>query len=300
MSSLLLLIVCLVGGVLAARLTEPPPELARSLNWWVMNIAFSALVLHLIPELQFEWHLWFLVAATWVCFFGAWGFFTLVGRPLGWSRARVGGLTLVCGLGNTAFVGIPLIGALYGEDGLKLALVADQAGSFVMLAVGGTIIAALSSGARVEPATILRKVVLFPPFASLLIGLVAGLLGGWPRALDDIFARVGATLVPIALFSVGLQLRLSLGHGQLRALLLALSWKLGLAPALVCVLGLIAGIEGLTFVVGVLQSAMGPMVSAAILAEQNELEPALVNTILGIGIPLSFLTVPFINHLLTL
>jgi len=299
MSSLLLLVVCLLAGALVARLADPPRELARCLNWWAMNVAFSALVLHLIPQLQFEWHLWFLVAAIWLSFLGAWGFFTLIGRSAGWSRARIGGLTLVCGLGNTAFVGFPLIEALYGEEGLKLALVADQAGSFVMLAVGGSIVAAVFSGTRIQAATIARKVLLFPPFACLLIALLVGVLGGWPELLDGIFARVGATLIPIALFSVGLQLRLSIGHGQMRAIGLALGWKLGLAPALAGLVGLLAGVQGLAFVVGVLQSAMGPMVSAAILADQHDLEPQLVNTVLGVGILMSFLTVPLINHLLT-
>ena len=40
------------------------------------------------------------------------------------------------------------------------------------------------------------------------------------------------------------------------------------------------------------------MVSAAILAEQHELEPALAGSVLGIGILLSLATVPWINALL--
>jgi hypothetical protein len=44
--------------------------------------------------------------------------------------------------------------------------------------------------------------------------------------------------------------------------------------------------------------AMPPMVSAAILAEQYQLEPALAGSVLGIGILLSLVTVPRINPLL--
>ena len=43
---------------------------------------------------------------------------------------------------------------------------------------------------------------------------------------------------------------------------------------------------------------MAPMISAAILAEQHDLEPQLVNTALGIGIVLSLLTVPLVDYLL--
>jgi predicted permease len=221
-----------------------------------------------------------------------------IGRVLQWPRQRVGALTLVCGLGNTAFIGLPLIEALRGQEGLKLALVADQAGTFIMLAVGGTIVAALYSGGHVDGRTILRKVLFFPPFVCLLLGVLISALGGWPADVDALLARIGATLVPIALFSVGLQLRLHFGRGQLRAIGLGLGWKLALAPLLVFAIGLLAGVGGRMLTVGVLQAAMGPMISAAILADQNRLEPQLANTVLGAGILLSLLTVPLIDHLL--
>lgn len=298
MSSILLLIACLLAGLLSARLANPPPMLAHCLNWWVLNVALSALVLHLIPQLEFEQGLWFLFVPLWLAFLGAWAFFALLGRLLRWPRERVGALTLVCGLGNTSFIGFPLIEALRGQEGLKLAIVADQVGCFVALAVGGGAVAALYSGARVTPGAIARKVLFFPPFLALIIGVLAGALGGWRPTIDDVFERVGATLVPIALFSVGLQLRLRFEHGHPRALTTGLLWKLALAPALVYMGGVAAGVGGAVLDIAVLQSAMAPMISATILAEQNDLEPTLANTVLGLGVVLSFATVPLVNYLL--
>jgi predicted permease len=298
MSALLLLIACLALGVIVARLGKAPPALAQHLNWWVLNIAFSALVLQLIPTLRFDSHLWFAIAAMYFVFLGSWAFFELLGRALRWSRRRIGALALVGGLGNTSFVGFPMIEALRGEEGLKLALVADQAGGFIALAVGGTILAALYSGGEIQRSTILRKVFLFPPFVCLFIGIAVGALGGWPPLVEPILARIGATLVPIALFSVGLQFRLDLHKDQLAALGLGLGWKLALAPAIVYAAGLALGVSGLVFVIAILQSAMAPMVSAAILAAQNDLEPELANSVLGVGILISLASVPLIDSLL--
>jgi hypothetical protein len=298
MPALLLLVACLVLGVLVARIGRPPAMLSQGLNWWVINVALSALVLHLIPTLRFDWQFWFLVAAMWFVFCGAWAVFALLGVALHWSRARVGALTLVCGLGNTSFIGFPLIEALHGREGLKLALVADQLGTFLALAIGGTIVAALYSGKSAGAADVARKVVQFPPLVSLVVGIVAAQFGGWPQPVDAILDRVGATLVPIALFSVGLQFRLQFQRNQAAALLLALGWKLALAPLLVWLGGLAIDVSGGILTTAVLQSAMAPMISAAILAEQNELEPQLANSVLGIGIVLSLLTVPLANHLL--
>src|SRR6185503_11093888 len=146
MSALLLLFVCLVLGALVRRLAQPPAGIVHGLNWWVLNIALPALVLELIPQVRLDAQLWFLVAAMWLTFFGAWLLFAWIGPRLGWSRGRVGALVLVCGLGNTSFMGYPLLQALHGQAGLTLAVVADQLGCFPLLASVGVVVACLYAG----------------------------------------------------------------------------------------------------------------------------------------------------------
>lgn len=298
MSALLLLFACLVLGALVARLAQPPAGLAAGLNWWVINVALPALVLQLIPQLKFERALWFPVAAMWLTFAGAWLVFGLLGPRLGWSRARIGALILVCGLGNTSFMGYPLMQALYGQPGLTLAVVADQLGAFPVLASAGIVVACLYAGRTPQPGMIARRILTFPAFVALLVGIAVGALGGWPPVLGPVFAPLGATLTPLALFSVGLQFRFHAGERQLAAAGLGLGWKLLLAPLACWVLGRAAGVHGLVLTVGVLQAAMAPMVSATILADEYGLDPALANTILGAGIVLSLLSVPLGSHLL--
>jgi len=94
---------------------------------------------------------------------------------------------------------------------------------------------------------------------------------------------------------VGLQFRFHPGGGQLGAMGWGLGWKLLAAPLLCWVLGVSTGVGGLVLTVGVLQAAMAPMISAAILADEYGLEASLANTVLGAGIVLSLLTVPLGN-----
>jgi malate permease and related proteins len=295
MSALLLLFVCLVLGGLVARFAKLPAGIVPGINWWVINVALPALVLKLIPRLKFDPQLWFPVAAMWLTFFGAWLLFGLLGPRLGWSRQRIGALILVCGLGNTAFMGYPLVQALHGQPGLALAVVADQLGAFPLLASAGVVVACLYGGRTPSPAAIVRRMLTFPAFVALIIGIVAGVLGGWPAWLDGVFSPIGATLTPLALFSVGLQFKFHLGEHQLGAIGWGLGWKLLLAPLLCWVLGIATGVGGLVLTVGVLQAAMAPMISAAILADEYALEPTLANTVLGAGIVLSLLTIPLGN-----
>src|SRR3546814_1439744 len=76
------------------------------------------MVVPLVPRLHFDLHLLYLVLSQWLVFGMAWLVFAMLGRRLQWSRSRIGALTLVAGLGNTSFVGYPLIEALRGQEGL--------------------------------------------------------------------------------------------------------------------------------------------------------------------------------------
>jgi predicted permease len=292
MAALLLFFGCLGLGVVAGRFGRLPADSARGINWWVLNAALPALVLALVPHLRFERGSWFLVGAMWLVFLGAWLVFTALGRAAGWSRERVGALTLVAGLGNTSFIGYPMIEALRGKAGLTLAVVSDQLGSFPLLAAGGIVVASVHSGRTPNAAAVVKRVVTFPAFLALLVGLGVGAVGAFPPAVEALLLQVGHTLSPLALFSVGLQLRLRVGRDSLGALAAGLGWKLLVAPVACLALGLAGGVGGLTLAVGVLQAAMAPMISAAILADEYRLEPRLTNGLLGAGIAISLATVP--------
>jgi len=301
MSALLLLFTCLLLGVFVARFARPPVGTVPGINWWIINVALPALVLELIPKLEADARLWFPVAAMGLTFFGAWLLFATLGKRLGWPRGRIGALTLICGLGNTSFIGYPMMHALHGEAGLALAVVADQFGTFPLLASAGVLVASLYAGKAPQPLMIVRRVLSFPPFLALLAGIALGALGGWPAwlGIDPVLKAIGATMTPLALFSVGMQLRFRLGRQQLPPLCLGLGWKLALAPLAVWLLGRATQTEGLTLTISVLEAATGPMISAAILADEYRLEPALTNSVISIGIGLSLLTVPLANLLLS-
>src|SRR5215469_3345888 len=178
MSALLLLFACLVLGMAVARWAKPPAGTVPGINWWVINVALPALVLDLIPSVKVDAQLWFPVAAMFIVFGGAWLLFGLLGPRMGWSRGRIGALTLVCGLGNTSFMGYPMLQALHGQTGLSLAVVADQLGTFPLLASAGVAVAAWYSGKTPQPAAIARRILTFPAFLALIVGGIAGALGG--------------------------------------------------------------------------------------------------------------------------
>ncbi|HEX9079485.1 MAG TPA: AEC family transporter, partial [Desulfuromonadaceae bacterium] len=94
--------------------------------------------------------------------------------------------------------------------------------------------------------------------------------------------------------SVGFQLHLGGLREVLRPLAAGLVYKLLLGPALIYLLYVvILGATGVTTQVTVFEAAMAPMITAGIIAADHDLEPPLVTMLVGIGIPLSFVTLHF-------
>ncbi len=297
MASFLLLLLCLSLGFITARIGAHPKDLHKHLNWWVLHIALPATVLEIIPRLQFDASLWFLAAGMWIVFLGAWLLFHQVGTRLGWSRGTIGAIVLTAGLSNSSFVGFPLIEALRGKEALTYAAIADQLGCFMAISIGGSLVVAMYSGGKTDARIIVRKILLFPPFISLVVAALVKLTPGWPAMVDEVLARISSSLAPLALFSVGLQLQLKLSAHRIAPFATGLVWKLGAAPLLIFTLGRLLDIQGDIFTVTLLESSMAPMISAAILAEQHDLDPSLANMMVGVGLLLSFISVPLWNLL---
>ncbi len=286
------------AGILMGRTGKAPPALASGISWFAINIALPALAMHLGAGLRIESSLVFLVASQWIIFVGAWLLVAAVGRASKWSPLRTGALIIVAGLGNTAFMGYPLIEALRGKEALPYAVVVDQAGSFVVFATLGLVVTALYTGRRVDAWAVAKRALTFPGFIGFAVGLLAGMTVGLWGPLDLALERIGLTLTPLAVFAVGVQLQVTAIRGEWVALLVALGWKLVAAPLLVLGLGLSFGIAAPVLDVAVLQSAMAPMISSVLLAEQEGLEGRLATALLGVGMIMSLATVPLTSLLL--
>ena len=78
-----------------------------------------------------------------------------------------------------------------------------------------------------------------------------------------------------------------------RPLLAGLAYKLIVGPLLIlAVFVALFGLDSTPMRIAVFEAAMAPMIGGAIVAAQHKLDPELGALMLGIGIPLSFLTVP--------
>jgi predicted permease len=301
MNNYLLLGACFILGIILRRLKRLPDNAAAALNGFIVHISLPALTLTYVHGLHLQANLILPALMAWVMFAIGCGVFWLAGKVLGFSGATTGALMLTGGLANTSFVGLPMIDTFYGPQYLGLGILIDQIGSYFVLSTLGILVASLySPGRTVSARAVLRKIALFVPFQAFVLALLL-MPFDYPPWLDELLKRLGATLVPLALVSVGYQLQLSQVRGKALALSAGLVFKLIVAPILILLL--FAGPlrnDWQVLSVTVFEAAMGPMIGASIVAMDHELDPPLVTLMVGVGIPLSFLTLPVWWHVLQL
>jgi predicted permease len=289
-NNLILLIFCFIAGVLLHRYKRMPINAPAVLNRFIIHVSLPALTLFYVHDVKISSDVGMMVAMVWIFFALATVFFWLIGRWLKLPKSTVGALILTGGLGNTSYFGLPMIEAYYGHQGLATGIIIDQLGSFLVLSTLGITVAGIYSSGRPGVAEMLKRVVQFPPFIALAIALLL-IPVDYPTWLTFVLKRLGDTLAPLALVAVGFQLRLGHLRGNGRNLAIGLAFKLVLAPLVLFLLYVpLLGLHGQWIQVTLFEAAMPPMITAAILATEHDLDPPLATLMVAVGLVISFAT----------
>lgn len=299
MDNFYLILACLGIGLLLRRAPGMPANSAIALNGYALNVALPAVIVANLPLLNVSSALLIPALTPWLLMLLVIALLLTLARLLHWSREITGALLIVVPLGNTSYLGFPLVQSFFGQEAMPYAVVYDQLGSFIALAAYAPVVAALYGPAMERPAAtaILARIFTFPPFIALLAGL---LLRGveLPPLANQLVEMLAATLIPVVMVAVGLQITVRFHRSELLPLTFALGIKLLLMPACAWLLWLALGQDGLATRVAVFQAAMPSMISAGAIAIAAGLAPRLVAGTVGLGLILSFVSLPLLYWLL--
>lgn len=289
MANFILIGFCIIIGILFRHKQLVPADTHKGINTWIINIALPAVSFKYLVHLNLSSELLVPALSPVVIFAGAIAFIFLVSRFYKVTKENLGAMQLASGLSNTSFVGFPLILAYFSEKEISIAIICDQM-TFLLFSLFAIAIAVSATGkGKISAGQLLKKVFTFPP----LLGCVTALL--IPKEtdlslLDPFFNTLAATVAPLALFSVGLQLSLKGWREEVKPMLIVMSYKLFLAPALVLAILCALKLYGTTSKIAVFEASMPVFLSASILAERYGLSPRFMNLIIGISIIVSFFT----------
>ncbi len=287
-----LILTMLALGMLLARFRVLPETAGETLNQVVVYVCLPAAVLIYAPRLRLDLALLGLAVTPWLLALATLLLLWPLSRWMRLRRDQYAALLLCAVLGNTSFIGYPLVRALMGEQAVPYAVGYDQFGCFLLLSTFGLYVLARYGGDTPPTArAVAARIAGFPPLWALLLGLSV-MPESPPAWVGSMLQRLADAMLPLAMLAVGLSIRLRLPRDELGPLALGVSLKLVLLPALALPLGLALGLRGDMLKVSVLESAMPTMVTAAALVISHRLAPRLAAGMVAYGLLLSLATLP--------
>ncbi len=299
MGNLFVLILCFFFGFLL-RITNRIPENAhRSINAFILHISLPAQILLYTKNISISAE--FILPATmpWIIFISTLITLILLKKLSYIDSKTTGCLILTAGLGNTSFLGLPMIELFYGKEFNSIGILCDQLGSFLILALVGIPIALHQSAISTNISSTMKKILSFPPFISFILAIC---LSNTPfnAHITSGLSRLGDTLAPLALFSVGFQFTLTGIHAIKKKLILGLVLKMVLAPLVIFSFYILL-LKNISMAakISVFEAAMPPMITGGIVAIENDLNPSLASMMIAIGVLFAAISLPIWNYILS-
>lgn len=292
MEQFVFIIALLVIGIVLQRMNAPE-DFAKSLNFFVIYVSLPATILMQIPKIHFDASALGVIATPWLLL----PIVILIVMVMTRNHPPEvrAALLLVIPLGNTSFLGIPVIHTLLGPQAIPYLLMYDQFGTFLILSIYGAAVIARYETGVFHTRIIMRKLLFFPPFIFLLIAL---LVGEMPKATQSYIELLASTLVPLALISVGFSMKFAGEKLDYPLFTQALILKLLGMPLIAFGLLWAMGTEPLALKTAVLESGMPSMITAGALAMGAGFAPRLSAALVGYGIVFSLITLPVIRYAL--
>lgn len=294
MVNFIMIAVCIIAGMVFKATKTIHPDAHKGINTWILYIALPAVSLKYIPQIQWSEQMLFPVLGPIVVYIGCAIFMRLYCKAKHYSQHSHSSLILASGFSNTSFIGFPLIMAFFNESLIKVAIICDQT-MFVLLSTVGIVAAvkgAPGRDAKVDARYILRRLLTFPPFlgciTALILSRICNLSDG--TLAYEFFDKLAATVGPLALFSVGLQLKFNGWKKEISQITMTQLYKLLVAPLWVALIALAIGLKGDIAKITIFEAAMPTLVTSSIISEQFRLNTRLINLIIGISIILGFFT----------
>lgn len=315
MSDIVTILGALILGQVCYRMFTLPEQLPLRLNQFVIYFVLPSIILINIPAMDKSQTLMLPMLVCWTVVLLSALVTWLIARHYQWNTATTGALMMLVPLGNTSYLGFPAIKLLVGDSALSYAILYDQLGNFIALAIYGSVITGIYQQqleSETEKASnntkrvldikgIVYKLCSFPPFIALLIALNIDPL---PASLLSVLTFPAQLMVPLTMFIVGLQFRFKIHPDYRKPVMIGLTLKMICAPALVfCSLwllstqGYIALNDPLLKTIS-LEAGMPPMVTAGVLAMAAGLSSQLCAAMVGIGMISAMLTLPLLNALM--
>lgn len=197
-------------------------------------------------------------------------------------------------LGNTLFLGVPLVNGALGQEYANKAILYDQICTSIPLATLTPLIMSLGGKGSFNIKGITTRLSQNPLFLALIVGFFFKFM---PFKIEEwIFIpikQLGACATPVALFAIGVQISISNIKTEWKNTFIVLFWGMILVPSLVFSFMYFSGSSiNNDWRMVLMESAMPPLISSAAVIMRAGLNNKVAVTSVAFGIFLSALSIP--------
>ncbi len=212
-------------------------------------------------------------------------------RGSGFDQLRTGAAVMTGSFGNVGNAGLAISAFAFGDSAIPAAAVL-----MIVINISGVFVGVVLASAREKGiGSALVRALAAPISIAATVAVLFNVIGvDFPLSVERSISILGTALIPIMLLTLGIQMA---GDRQIRLerdLGVVSVAKLIAAPAVAGLAGWLLGLEGETFGVLVIQSAMPPAVFCSVVALEFAMEPERVTrTVLGTTL-VALLTLPVV------
>lgn len=232
---------------------------------------------------------------------------SLAGLALAWELAHTlglpsrtaGGFVLVAALGNTGYLGYPVVQAVLGDRWLAPAVFYDAFGTVAVLFTVGVVVAA-RQGEHEGRVNVVRELLTFPAVIAVLVALAYRFVP-WPEAVSTTvgdWTGVASTMaMPLIMISLGVSLDLDALRGEFKALGAVTGVKLLVLPALAIAIVMLSGNRADVRMIA-MQAGMPSMMLTLVMGERFKLDTGFIAAAILVTTIGCMVTIPLVQLLI--
>ncbi len=272
-------------------------DLSEPLVDFVLYFVFPIFIIHKIHYLEFDESVLIIVLMGLLAFSLGIFYSYLAAKIFRLNKNSASMIAMSVAFGNTSFLGFAFVQAYYGEAGLSLAIFYDEIAVMLLMSIFAPIICSIGGNDSFSVKKVVKSMITFPPLIAFVIAILSKLIS-FPELIDMFMIKVSSILVPLVVFAVGMKFALSDMKGKSGLIFLTVGIKLLAIPfSLFLIASQFIPID-LAAKVAIIESAMPPMILGTIIAVRAGLDKQLGLGSMGVGMILSFITIPFLAEFL--
>lgn len=263
----------------------------------VIYFVFPVFIIYKVHFLEFSADIFIVAGFAFVAFVMGLVLALLFGLYFKLDKNTTAMIGMSVAYGNTSFLGFAFVDSYYESYALSLAIFYDQVNMLLLALLSPFICSYGNSENKFSLKKVLYLVITFPPTIAFVLALFSKLFV-LPELGVLFLEKVALVLVPIIMFAVGMRFEFSDIKGREKEIGVIIVISMFLIPLFLYLGSLVFIQNSIALKVSIMEAAMPPMVMATVLAIKAGLDEKLGMGALGVGMVLSFVTIPFVFYLL--